>query len=125
MKVLVVNDSGLVGERLLEQLGGLEGLTLLPQAFNAIQASLMLRTEAPDLVLLDPLLPAGTSLGLLREIRTRVPDAKVIILSAATDAVQQRAWLDSGADDCITFATDVRELLGRMRNGGRPAPSRA
>ena len=125
MKVLVVNDSGLVGERLIEQLRGLEGLTLLPQAFNAIQASLMLRSEAPDLVLLDPLLPAGTSLGLLREIRRRLPDSRVIILSAATDSVQQRAWLESGADDCVTFATDVRALLTRLRNGRRAAPGHA
>lgn len=121
MKVLVVNDSGLVGDRLLEQLGGLEGLVLLPQAFNAIQASLAIRSEAPDVVILDPQLPAGTSLGLLREIRERVPGARVIVLASATDPVHRRAWLESGADDCVTFATDIRALLARIRHEG---PSR-
>ncbi len=111
MKILVVNDSGLVGDRLLEQLGGLEGAELLPQAFNAIQASLAIRSEAPGLVLLDPQLPAGTSLGLLREIRERTPGARVVVLATASDAVYRRAWLESGADACVTFATDLRALL--------------
>ncbi len=124
MKVLVINDSGLVGKRLIEQLGDLEGLALLPQAFNAIQASLALKADRPDLVLLDPQLPAGTSLGLLREIRERVPGARVVVLATATDPVHRRAWLESGADECVTFSTDLRALLARLRDELRAREAR-
>jgi two-component system NarL family response regulator len=115
MKVLVVNDSGLVGERLLEQLSGLDGIELLPQVFNAIQASHVLRSTPPDVVVLDPQLPAGTSLGVLKEVRAKAPGARVVVLASTADEVYRRAWLDSGADDCVTFAADLRALLKRFQ----------
>ena len=121
MKVLVVNDSGLVGGRLLEQLAGLEGVEVLPQAFNAIQASVAVRESLPDLVLLDPQLPAGTSRGVLRDVREKAPRARVLVLATSADEAYRRAWIESGADDCITAATDLRALLAGLKDGLLPS----
>ena len=124
LKVLVVNDSGLVGSRLVAQLEGLEGVEVLPQAFNAIQASLALKAAAPGLVLLDPQLAAGTSRGLLRDIKRRLPDTRVVVLAPAADDVSRRAWLEAGAHDYVTFAADIRALVLDAR-GDAPSPNAA
>jgi DNA-binding response OmpR family regulator len=67
-----------------------------------------------DLVVLDVMLPGGSGLDLLRELRTKsfVP---VLLLSAGGDADDRANGLEIGADDYLLKPFDPHELVARMR----------
>jgi DNA-binding response OmpR family regulator len=67
-----------------------------------------------DLVVLDIMLPGGSGLDLLRELRkkTRVP---VLLLSAGGNADDRVTGLEIGADDFLLKPFDLHELVARMR----------
>jgi two-component system, OmpR family, KDP operon response regulator KdpE len=84
------------------------------EASTIAEAEHVLRSQEPQLVLLDLGLPDGDGLELLRAMRltTRVP---VIILSARGREAEKVAALDAGADDYLTKPFGVAELLARVR----------
>lgn len=73
-----------------------------------------MRRTATDVVLLDLMMPDLSGMEVLRRIRTwsKVP---VIVLSVLADAREKVEALESGADDYLTKAFDVDELVARIR----------
>ncbi|WP_374713726.1 response regulator [Symbiobacterium terraclitae] len=72
------------------------------------------REQAPDLVLLDIMLPGVDGLELCRRIREH-SGTPVIMLTARGEDVDKIVGLEIGADDYITKPFNVRELLARMK----------
>jgi two-component system alkaline phosphatase synthesis response regulator PhoP len=72
--------------------------------------------EAPDLLLLDIMLPGEDGLGLLRRLRTdaRAKALPVILLTAKGSEFDKVKGLDLGADDYITKPFGVMELISRV-----------
>jgi two-component system response regulator RegX3 len=72
------------------------------------------RSERPDIVLLDVMLPDGSGFDLLRELRAdgRVP---VIMLTARGDEADRVLGLELGADDYVVKPFSGRELVARIR----------
>jgi two-component system, OmpR family, response regulator MprA len=83
-------------------------------AEDGLQALEMARTEPPDLVVLDVMLPQMDGLEVCRRLRRGT--AAPILMLTARDAVPDRiAGLDSGADDYLVKPFDFDELLARVR----------
>lgn len=68
-----------------------------------------------ELVILDLGLPDMDGLEVCREIRRRLPDLPVLMLTARADEVDVVVGLDAGADDYLTKPFRLAELLARMR----------
>jgi two-component system OmpR family response regulator len=83
-------------------------------AANTAAAQKLVKTAAPDLILLDVMLPDEDGLAFCRRIRaaSRLP---VIMLTALGQGPHRVAGLDSGADDYIAKPFDPDELLARIR----------
>jgi len=82
---------------------------------------------APDVVLLDWMLPDGDGIGLLAELRASAPtaDVPVIMVTARSHAGDQRAAWEAGVVDYLTKPFDGRDLLRCVRDAvADPAPSR-
>ncbi len=91
---------------------------LIITATNGIRALELIRSEMPDLVLLDVNMPEKDGFEVLKEIRLdpAIEHLPVIILTAARlDPMDIRAGLELGADDYVTKPFDRRELLARIR----------
>jgi two-component system, OmpR family, KDP operon response regulator KdpE len=73
----------------------------------------LLETEAPDIVLLDLMLPDADGMDLCRQIRERSPVA-VIVVSARGGERDKVNALNVGADDYLTKPFSVEELLARI-----------
>ena len=69
---------------------------------------------APDLVLLDLMLPLVSGLDVCREIRLKSP-VPIIMVTAKTSEVDTVVGLEVGADDYVTKPYRLRELVARMR----------
>lgn len=84
---------------------------------------------APDLVLLDCMLPRGSGLDALRRIRAARPTMPVIMVTALGSEDDRVNGLALGADDYIVKPFSLRELLARVdavlrRSPGRPSDVR-
>jgi two-component system KDP operon response regulator KdpE len=91
----------------------LEGHLVL-EAHNGLEALEVVRTQLPDLILLDVMMPeldGFETLRMLREFST-VP---VIILTAKGDENDKVYGLELGADDYVTKPFGPRELSSRIR----------
>jgi two-component system alkaline phosphatase synthesis response regulator PhoP len=71
--------------------------------------------EAPDLVLLDVMMPKMSGWDVCRELRKRGIDVPVIMLTARGEEGDRVRGLELGADDYVTKPFSLRELLARVR----------
>ena len=83
-------------------------------AGTAARAIELGRTIAPDLVLLDLMLPDGSGFDVCREL-TRGGDLPVIMLTARSDEADRIVGLELGADDYIVKPFSAREVIARIR----------
>ncbi len=85
------------------------------------------RTDTPDLIVLDVMLPSRSGFDVLRQLRAEASPAAVIMLTARDDVIDRVAALEIGADDYVTKPFEPRELVARvgavLRRLARPAPS--
>ena len=110
--ILVVDDETTLRETLVEALE-MEGYRAVAAADGraAIEA---FRTERPDLVLLDLMLPELSGVEVCRILRAEsaVP---IIMLTAKDSEVDKVVGLELGADDYVTKPFSLRELTARIR----------
>jgi DNA-binding response OmpR family regulator len=111
-KVLVVEDESALVETLRYNLikEGYEVVT----ATDGIAALEAARSEQPDLILLDIMLPKLDGLEVCRILR-REMSVPIIMLTARTDEVDRVVGLEMGADDYVTKPFSMRELLARVK----------
>ena len=76
----------------------------------------MLAVERFDLVVLDLNLPGEDGMTVLRTLRERDRDTKVLILSARCEVADKVAGLDAGANDYLTKPFHLDELAARIRS---------
>ncbi len=72
-------------------------------------------SEAPDLILLDLMLPKKDGLDVCRELRQQNVTAPIIMLTAKSEEVDKIVGLEIGADDYVTKPFSVKELLVRIK----------
>lgn len=86
-------------------------------ARDGAEGLLKVEEEAPDLVILDWMLPLVSGVEVCRRLR-RAPatrDLPVIVLTARGEEADKLQGLDSGADDFITKPFSPAELVARVR----------
>jgi two-component system phosphate regulon response regulator PhoB len=114
-KILIVEDEPAIQELLafnVEQ-AGFQAL----RAEDAESAWQQIRDSAPDLILLDWMLPNTSGVILAKQLRSdaRTKDIPIIMLTARGEERDKVLGLESGADDYITKPFSPRELMARIR----------
>nr|MDQ3822996.1 response regulator transcription factor [Actinomycetota bacterium] len=110
--ILLVEDEESITAPLAE---ALEREGFRPEVAHTAAESLELAGRvAPDLVLLDLMLPDGSGLDVCRQLRTtsRVP---IIMLTARGDEADRIVGLELGADDYVVKPFSAREVVARIR----------
>jgi two-component system OmpR family response regulator len=111
-RILVVDDEKKI-VKLVKAYLEKEGYATL-EAYDGASALELWRREAPDLIVLDILMPGVDGLEFLREVR-QTSQVPVIMLSARSQEVDKLVGLGLGADDYVTKPFSPRELVARIR----------
>jgi DNA-binding response OmpR family regulator len=111
-KILVVEDDPSILRGLQINLA-MEGYTVR-SAMDGETGLSLARSERPDLVVVDVMLPRLGGLEVVRAIREADPDLPVLILSAKGQESDKVAGLRLGADDYLVKPFGLKELLARI-----------
>src|SRR5438067_13780471 len=81
--------------------------------------------EAPDIVILDVMMPRMSGLDVCKQLKSKRPSLPIIMLTARGQEVDKVVGLELGADDYVTKPFSIRELLARVKavmRRARPVP---
>ena len=119
MRVLVADDHGIVraGIRLL--LERQPDLEVVAEAQDGVDAVTEALSAKPDLCILDVGMPRMTGLQAAREIRSHLPDARVLMLSMHDDERYLFEALKAGASGYVLKREADQDLVGAVRAVGR------
>jgi|TARA_B110001454_G_scaffold58468_1_gene57273 two-component system, OmpR family, response regulator len=125
MRILLVEDTEGLGEAIKEQLTDEGHAVDWVQLISHAESSL--RSTYYDLVLLDLVLPDGSGIELLINLRKLGNTTPVIILTALDQITDRIKGLNAGADDYLVKPFDLKELSARIfavsrRYAGNPNP---
>jgi two-component system OmpR family response regulator len=113
INVLVVDDEAVLAEMVSMALR-YEGWNIAT-AGDGAAALESARSQRPDVVVLDVMLPDMSGLDVLRKLREETPQLPVLLLTAK-DALEDRiAGLTAGGDDYVTKPFSLEEVVLRLR----------
>jgi DNA-binding response OmpR family regulator len=122
-RILIVDDEPEIVRGIEDNLR-FEGFQTL-SATNGEKGLELACREAPDLILLDIMMPRVSGWDVCQEMRRRGIDVPVIMLTARAEETDRVRGLELGADDYITKPFSLRELLARVHAVlRRPGPRR-
>lgn len=101
---------------------GLAGFEVI-QARDGVEALELVHAHAPDVVVLDVMMPRMDGLEAVQRLRhdARISHIPVLLLTAKAQRRDAIAGLDSGADDYVTKPFDADELIARIGSALRRA----
>ncbi len=116
-RVLIVEDDaeirGLVAGRLSDEGFAVEEAPDGPAALEAVARA------APDMVLLDVMLPGIDGLEVCRRLRAAHPLLYILMLTARAAELDRVVGLEVGADDYVAKPFSLQELVARVRSVSR------
>jgi two-component system copper resistance phosphate regulon response regulator CusR len=112
VRILVIEDEPRILSFLVRGLEA-EGFTV-DYAVHGAAALERARATAPDLVVLDLLLPGVDGLSVLRELKRERPALPVVILSARSDLPTKLRGFELGASDYVAKPVALAELIARV-----------
>jgi two-component system OmpR family response regulator len=111
-RVLLVEDDPRLAELVMEYLSGYEfSVELVTRGDTALAH---FKQSAPDIVVLDLMLPGMDGMVVCRQIREQ-SDVPILILTAREDSYDEVSGLEQGADDFVNKPVQPRVLLARLR----------
>lgn len=111
--ILVVDDDASITIGLRDNLE-FEGYRVITVG-TAREARDTVAREAPDLTLLDLMLPDGDGISVCRQLRAQGYTRPIILLTARGEEMDKVLGLEVGADDYVVKPFGLKELLARVR----------
>lgn len=110
-RVLVVDDSEDLRLLLRMRMERLEGLDVVGEAEDGMQAVEMAAALQPDLVVLDLAMPRMDGLEALPLIREAAPGVRVVVLSGFNQSTMSEKAMAAGADGYVVKGGPLHELF--------------
>lgn len=109
-KVLIVDDSPMIVERIFEILEELSCISYVGKALNFTEAVELLEEQRYDAALLDINLPGKNGIELLSYIKANYPHMKIIMLSNQSDDYYRNLCKTLGSDSFIDKTSEFEDI---------------
>jgi two-component system, NarL family, response regulator DevR len=112
--LLVVDDHEVVRQGLVALLDRRTGFQVVAEAGTAAEALEQARRFEPDLVVMDVRLPDGSGIEACREIRSELPNTRVVMLTSYPDEDAVLAAIVAGASGYLLKQVRARDLVAAL-----------
>jgi NarL family two-component system response regulator LiaR len=116
IRVLVVDDHAVVREGLRTFLELQDGIEVVGEAADGEQAVERAVALAPDVILMDLVMPRLDGIGAMRQVRERVPESRVIVLTSFLDDERLMPALQAGASGYLLKDVEPADLARAVRS---------
>ncbi|MBR9977708.1 MAG: response regulator [Bacteroidetes bacterium] len=123
LDILIVDDSKLIGERLIRLLHGLPAARSVHLEDGLVSAAAYLENIAPDLLILDHHFPEGYGSELLERSKNRLEGTHIILYSAFGSLLNDSEYRNHGVhvvldkSEAPEALISLVESIARIRNG--------
>jgi len=111
VKVLIVDDSAIIRERLKAMLSEITELENISQARDSLEAISSFQKLNPEVVILDIRMPGGSGIDVLQEIKKSNQPPVVIVLTNYPYPQYRRKCIDAGADFFFDKSTEFDKVI--------------
>jgi DNA-binding NarL/FixJ family response regulator len=127
LRVLIADPDALARRMVHDALAAAPDVTVVAQTADSREAGELARYHRPDVVLAEASLPGGGGVELTKRLAQDVPETRVVLLSASTEADLPLRAVRAGAAGCLTKDVDPGLLARLLRKvaDGEIAVSRA
>lgn len=125
ISLLVCDDHEVIRTGLASLLAGTE-IEIIAEAVNGKDAIAQAQKVKPDVILLDIRMPDGDGLSTLEQLRAKVPDSRVVMLSTYDNPTYIARSVALGASDYVLKGSSRDALIATITAAGRgESPSRS
>lgn len=111
MKAFIVDDSAIVRERLENMISEIPGIEFIGDSGYELDAIERIRRLHPDVVILDIRMPEGNGMNVLKDIKSRMPSTKVIMLTNYPYRQYRKKCMEMGADYFYDKSKEFEEVM--------------
>jgi DNA-binding NarL/FixJ family response regulator len=111
MRILIADDSAIVRERLISLLTDVQGIEVVGQAEDALEARNLAERMKPDVAILDLRMPNGSGADVLFDMKKLDPTPKVIMLTNYPHPENRKKCMDRGADYFFDKSTEFQRVV--------------
>jgi DNA-binding NarL/FixJ family response regulator len=120
ISIVIADDQAAFRRGLRALLSTVRGVQVVGEAADGREAVTLAARLKPDVVLMDLRMPTMDGVAATRELRTTVPDVKILVLTTFDDDELVRSAIDAGAAGYVlkdTPADDLADLIRITRKG--------
>ncbi|NNF62653.1 MAG: response regulator transcription factor [Acidimicrobiia bacterium] len=118
MRILLVDDHEIVRQGIRALVETVEDFEVVGEAGTVEEAVKRVGLDSPEVVVLDVRLPDGSGVEACRDIRSRFPDVKVLMLTSFADEEALMSAIMAGASGFVLKKVNSTDLLGAIRRVG-------
>ena len=122
IRVLLVDDHAVVRGGLRFFLAGADDIEIVGEGASGAEALELVAQLAPDLVIMDVMMPEMDGITATRELRQRFPQVRVLALTSFGEGALVQRALQAGAIGYLLKDTQGSELVGAVRTAFAGAP---
>jgi two-component system response regulator NreC len=111
IRVVICDDHALVRSGLVRLLELADRIAVVGEAANAEEAIEAVRTEQPDVLLLDIVMPGRSGIDAIPDVRAAAPSTRILVVSMQDDASYVRMAFGAGADGYLLKEAADAELV--------------
>jgi DNA-binding NarL/FixJ family response regulator len=118
-RVIIVDDHPAIREALASALGGKHNMDVAGEAGTASEAMRLIEADPPDVVVLDICLGDAHGLDLVKHLRTRFPEVRVVVYSMYDEMVYAERSYQAGASAYLMKSEPTNHVVEAIRVASR------
>lgn len=115
IRIVLADDHTLVRQSVCKLLDGTEGMTVVGEAADGLQAVDMMRLHRPDVALLDVSMPGMDGLEAAAEVRNDPGNVKIVLLTMHDDDGTLRRATEAAVDGYVAKTASTDEVVDAVR----------
>jgi NarL family two-component system response regulator LiaR len=116
IRILIVDDHPIVREGLRGLIENKDGMVVVGEAEDGIEAVIKNRSLQPDMILMDIIMPRMGGLEAIKEIKKDNPDVKILVLTSFIEDEKLQMAIHAGAQGYLLKDSSPQELVRAIRD---------